>query len=154
LSAPRWLTALLRQLAEEAPECLLLVAPAAHPLATTLGRTLPAARIDVAANFAQLPAQRYPTALVAEALEQLEPAAAREMLAALRDRLAAHVLVLIDGERAPLDEQELRALGYRILARDGTQLLCGFDLYDYKDRPDWLNAQSWAHPERWDQFRW
>lgn len=151
---PGWLAALLHQLGDGAPTRVLLVAPAAHPLRAALQARLPGARIDAAPDAARLPAHRYELAVVAETLEALPAAAARELLAALRDRLAAHVVLWLDTGRAAMDESDLRALGYRIHARDGAQLLCGFDLQDYKDRPDWLNPRQWAHPERWDKFRW
>ena len=153
MSDPAWLDALLGRLADEAPARVLLVAAPDHPLRAALAARVPNAALDVAAADA-LPAQRYEVALVAATLEALAPAAARELLAALRDRLAAHVVLWLDTARAPVDEEALRALGYRILARDGTQLLGGFDLYDYKDRPDWLNAKYWAHPELWEKYRW
>lgn len=153
-ATPGWLAALLRQLGDGAPDRVLLVAPAAHPLRAVLQARLPAARIDVAPDPARLPPERYPLAIVAETIEPLDAAAARELLAALRDRLAAHVVLWVDIGRAPVPESELRALGFRIHARDGAQLLCGFDLQDYKDRPDWLNPRQWAHPELWDKFRW
>jgi hypothetical protein len=133
---------------------VLLVAPPSHPLATALRARLPATRLDQAADPARLPAQRHALALVAATLEGLPAADARVLLAALRDRLAGHTLLWVDASRSPLPESELRGLGFRIHARDGAELLCGFDLFDYKDRPDWLNPDRWAHPERWDKFRW
>lgn len=99
-------------------------------------------------------ARRYAVALVAGTLEALPAADARALLAALRDVVAAHVVVLVDLEQAPLDETALRALGFRPHARDGAAALFGFDLYGYKDRPDWLGPRHWAHPELWDRFRW
>ena len=30
------------------------------------------------------------------------------------------------------------------------ELMFEFRLHDYKQRPDWLNARYWAHPERFD----
>lgn len=29
-----------------------------------------------------------------------------------------------------------------------------FNLFDYKPRPHWLNADYWANPENWDKYRW
>lgn len=29
-----------------------------------------------------------------------------------------------------------------------------FNLFDYKPRPQWLNAHYWANPENWGKFRW
>jgi hypothetical protein len=149
--APGWMEGLLRQLEAEAPAEALLLAPPADPLAPLLRRRL--ARTQL--THAQRPgAARHALALVAHTLEPLPKADARALLAALRDRLAPHVLVWIDLDRAPLDEAALRALAYRLHARDGAQALFGFDLYGYKDRPDWLSPQHWAHPELWDRFRW
>lgn len=38
---------------------------------------------------------------------------------------------------------------------DHTDLIAWqFNLYDYKPRPNWLNAHYWANPENWDKFRW
>lgn len=152
---PAWLGALLHRLAAGAPEDLLLLAPEGHGVCALLAAHLPRTAITLVAEPAPLPpARRHAAALVVGTLEVLAPQPARELLAALRDRLASHVLVALDLARAPLPEGELRALGYRLLARDGDVALFGFDLYDYKDRPDWLNAKFWAHPERWDKFRW
>ncbi|MEC9444900.1 MAG: DUF6231 family protein, partial [Pseudomonadota bacterium] len=29
-----------------------------------------------------------------------------------------------------------------------------FNLYDYKQLPNWLNADYWANPENWGKHRW
>lgn len=145
---PDWLEALLREVTASVPKRALLLAPRGHPLATALRARL--AALDEAAA----PATRYDLALVAGVIEPLPLADARALLADLRDRAAAHTVLWLDASRSALREDGVRALGFRVLARDGAQLLCGFDLADYKDRPDWLNAKHWAHPERWDRFRW
>jgi len=142
---------LLARLAAEAPAEALLLAPPDDPLAPALRRRLANTRL----THAQQPGgERHALALVARTMESLAAADARALLAALRDRVAPHVVVWLDLERSPLDESVLRALAYQLHARDGAQALFGFDLYGYKDRPDWLSPQHWAHPERWDKFRW
>lgn len=76
-------------------------------------------------------------------------------LAALRDLHAGAVLAVAEQD-APLSDAGWRALGFtthRRDARTGTALQ-GFNLYDYKQRPDWLNARNWANPELWDVYRW
>lgn len=153
---PRWLDALLRQLAAGAPERAVLLAPEGHPIVEVLRQRLPQVRVRRAAppDPAEVPAERLPLVVVAGLLERMAAAAARELLAALRDRQAQHTILWVDLERSPLPEAELRALGFRVHARDGAHLLCGFDAYDYKDRPDWLNPRHWAHPELWDRYRW
>ncbi|WP_019673061.1 DUF6231 family protein [Psychrobacter lutiphocae] len=41
------------------------------------------------------------------------------------------------------------------LATQSTIINCWqFNLYDYKARPDWLNAKYWANPENYDKYRW
>ena len=132
----------------------MLVAPQRHPLAATLRERLRGTALAHVPAEGALPAQRYALALVAGTLEALPAGDARALLAALRDRIAGHVVVLADLARSPLREAELRALGFRPHARDGDAAVFGFDLYGYKDRPDWLGPQHWAHPELWDRFRW
>jgi len=151
--APRWLEPLLRQLEAEAPADTLLLAPDDHPLTETLRRRLPGTALTTAAP-GDLPDRRFALAIVVETLESLPEADARVLLAGLRDLKARHVVLLADLARSPLTESALRALGFHLHARDGGQTLFGFELYGYKDRPEWLSPSHWAHPERWDKFRW
>ena len=65
-------------------------------------------------------------------------------LACIRDSAADRVLLWND--RASL--AALLALGFRRLEK--TPDFFVFDLYDYKKRPDWFNADKFAHPHRWD----
>ena len=153
MKSPGWMEQLLRQLEGEAPADALLLAPPDHPLGAALRRRLPATALTEAAPDA-LPARRFALALVVDTLESLPAPDARALLAALRDVEAPHVVLLVDLARAPLSETELRALGFHLHARDAQQALFGFELFGYKDRPEWLSAQHWAHPELWDKFRW
>lgn len=75
-----------------------------------------------------------------------------QALARLRDLLAQRILLITRDE----DELATRllSLGYRILGRNSGQLAAGFDLHDYKQCPEWLNARHWANPENWGRFRW
>lgn len=76
-------------------------------------------------------------------------------LAALRD-LYAEGIVAIANTECPLPPPQWRALGFRPWWHDADSgiTLQGFNLYDYKQRPDWLNAKYWANPELWDVYRW
>jgi hypothetical protein len=67
------------------------------------------------------------------------------LLAYLRDCAGARVL--LHSESAALSA--LLAMGFRRL--DGLPCWYVFDLFDYKKRPDWFNAEHFAHPHRWDQ---
>lgn len=141
---------MLKQIAAEAPDDCLLLAPAGHPLHSALAAQAPSCRLlrEISENT------RVSLALLAGTLETLAADEARQLLATLRDRAARHSLLWVDLACSPLSETELRALGFRLHAQDGAQALFGFDLFDYKDRPDWLNPRHWAHPERWDRERW
>ena len=110
--------------------------------------TLPLRLTELAAR----PVRRHALAIVADLLPE---AMAREhdaILARLRDVLAERVLVMAP-QQAALTTR-LTALGYRMLVRTSQTLIASFDLYDYKQRPTWLNAEHWANPQQWDRFRW
>ncbi|MEM7255780.1 MAG: DUF6231 family protein [Pseudomonadota bacterium] len=66
------------------------------------------------------------------------------MLATLRDTAGARLIVTSNR----LSLTGALALGFRRLRH--TPGLYVFDLYDYKSRPEWFNAQHFAHPQRWD----
>lgn len=151
--APAWLGPLLHQFVANAPGRALLLMAESHPLATALIERLPQCDFTFALD-ARSVTDAYPLAVVAGLVETLERSGAQQLLATLRDRAAMHTVLWLDLARSPLTENDLRALAFRVHARDGTQLLCSFDLQDYKDRPDWLNARHWAHPELWGKFRW
>lgn len=76
-----------------------------------------------------------------------------QLLARLRDQLAARVLVLT-APPVDLPNTELMALGYCHLPDQGRWVVHEFDLHHYKERPDWLNADHWSNPQRWDKERW
>lgn len=66
------------------------------------------------------------------------------LLAFVRDCASGRVLLFSES----IVLAELLALGFRRF--DNTQGLYVFDLFDYKKRPDWFNADHFAHPHRWD----
>lgn len=81
----------------------------------------------------------------------------------LRDLFAEQSVMFL----SPLNSrQTLSGLGYILASApvkesadassdNETQILCWqFNLYDYKQRPDWLNAKYWANPENFDKYRW
>ena len=121
-------------------------APQQAPVAESITLKLSLTELDAR------PIRRHALAIVADPL----PAAmAREhdaVLARLRDVLAERVLVMAP-QQAALTTR-LTALGYRMLVRTSQTLIASFDLYDYKQRPTWLNAEHWANPQQWDRFRW
>lgn len=99
---------------------------------------------------AMSPADHAQLALVKDALDGLDAAQARALLARARDFIAPRIIVIADAHCA-LARLDFLALGYETLASDkaGRITLYQFDMATYKQVPDWLNARYWAHPERW-----
>lgn len=98
---------------------------------------------------------RYALAVLTDALPQLPRPQAAHVLAHLRDVSACYLLVALTSNSA-WGQHDMLSLGLSALDssyRDGTQLY-EFNITDYKQRPEWLNAQHWANPERWDAERW
>ena len=121
-------------------------------------------------NQRQLP-ERYELAcfwlptLSPELLQQYIP-----LLMRYRDLYAAHLLIALDGTL------DLKAYGFTpfdILHEPSLEMnttdqteqplsakssasarLWQFNLYDYKQLPNWLNADYWANPENWGKHRW
>lgn len=100
-----------------------------------------------------------------ELLQQYIP-----LLMRYRDLYAAHLLIALD------DTLDLKAYGFTpfdILHEPSLEMnttyqtkqplsvkssasarLWQFNLYDYKQLPNWLNADYWANPENWGKHRW
>lgn len=74
----------------------------------------------------------------------------------LRDLFSEQSLLLT---YTPSSELNFASLGYIPLTIETPDELPDliswqFNLYDYKQRPDWLNAKYWANPENFDKYRW
>ena len=121
--------------------------------------------------FHQPVSERYTLAcfwlptLSLELLQQYIP-----LLMRYRDLYAAHVLIALD------DTVDLKAYGFTpfdVLSEQNLEdtvinkaksslsdtssdsaTLWQFNLYDYKQLPNWLNADYWANPENWGKNRW
>lgn len=101
--------------------------------------------------------------LSAELLPQYIP-----LLMRYRDLYAAHLLIAIDSTIdlkaygfTPfdiLDQPSLKANSTNdidlSLPATSSPTLWQFNLYDYKQLPNWLNADYWANPENWGKHRW
>lgn len=71
-------------------------------------------------------------------------------LTRLRDLLARQVLVLTH----PTHTQRLRELGFSCIEDLGDWQIWQFNIWQYKQTPDWLNAKYWANPENFGKYRW
>lgn len=101
--------------------------------------------------------------LSAELLPQYIP-----LLMRYRDLYAAHLLIALDSSIdlkaygfTPfdiLDEPSVKVTGSSAiddsLPDASLPTLWQFNLYDYKQLPNWLNADYWANPENWGKHRW
>jgi len=107
--------------------------------------------------------RRHDFGLVAGFLEQVDKETGNAVLARLRDVLVRRLCVVVEdphGEdrEARWSNAEMAAFGFSFLGRfkiQGRDLeLYGFDIANYKQTPEWLNARHWANPERWNKDRW
>lgn len=95
-----------------------------------------------------------------ELLQQYIP-----LLMRYRDLYAAHLLLALD---STIDLKAYGFTPFNILNDQSLEFdhsdptksaissatLWQFNLYDYKQLPNWLNADYWANPENWDKRRW
>lgn len=95
-----------------------------------------------------------------ELLQQYIP-----LLMRYRDLYAAHLLLALDSTIdlkaygfTPFDILNDQSLefdhGDPTKSAISSATLWQFNLYDYKQLPNWLNADYWANPENWDKRRW
>jgi len=160
MSAP-YAAEIERALQAVRPRSLLAVGAAAADVLAPFSRqadcrylTLPTPDADPLANQG-----RFDLALVSTGAEAGVKAPLLHLLAALRDRYAQYLYVALETPaRAGLTHTDFLALGMRHVADYGgaatTHALYAFNIVDYKNTPDWLNDQHWAHPELFDKFRW
>lgn len=108
--------------------------------------------LEIQGQLCTATAQGIPTqlALVKDALNDLDAAHARTLLARVRNFVSPRIIVIAD-KRCVLTRLDFLALGYETLGADEVEpiALYLFDMATYKQVPDWLNARYWAHPERW-----
>ena len=107
--------------------------------------------------------RRHDFGLVAGFLEQVDQETGSAVLARVRDVLVRRLCVVVEDPQGEDREvqwsnAEMAALGFSFLGRfeiEGCGLeFYGFDIANYKQTPDWLNARHWANPERWNKDRW
>ena len=76
----------------------------------------------------------------------------------MRNLNASRVAVLVDLEASNWQETDFFALAMQNserFQREGQTLtLYTYDLHEYKQVPDWLNAKFWANPENFGKYWW
>lgn len=121
------------------PQCQLLHASAPHEDPTLL-------------------AERYDLVIVADCLEHLPLRQGRELLGGLRNFNTSRLAVLVDLAASDWQATDFYALALQAserFAREGQVVtLFSYDLHDYKQVPDWLNARFWANPQNFGKYWW
>ena len=123
----------------------------AHPqvtIATTAPGPLPA----------ELAAQRFDLALLVDCLEHLPNRTGLELLGGIRNLNASRIAVLVDLGACDWKDTDFFSLalqaGERFQRDEQVLTLFTYDLLDYKQVPDWLNARFWANPENFGKYWW
>lgn len=153
--------ALAALLDHHAPQRLLLVGASDLPAVQAFQAAHPEIEVfkaDAEALPADLALQRFDLALVVDCLEHLPKRAALQLLGGIRNLNASRIAVLVDMQACDWQETDFFALALQAsesFQRDQQTLnLFTYDLRDYKQVPDWLNAKFWANPENYGKYWW
>ena len=153
--------ALAALLERYAPERLLLVGAADLPALAAYCQTHPqaqVARCPAGPLPAELAGRRFELAILADCLEHLPKRTGLELLGGIRNLNASRLAVLVDLAACGWKETNLFALGLQASERfqrdEQILTLFTYDILDYKQVPDWLNAKFWANPENFGKYWW
>ena len=143
------------------PQRLLVVGASSFPALAAYQAAHPEALVAQAPPGAlpeHLAAQRFDLALIIDCLEHLPKRTGLELLGGIRNLNASRLAVLADLAACDWKETDFFALALQnseSFQRDDQILtLFTYDLREYKDVPDWLNARFWANPENFGKYWW
>ncbi|MNZ61773.1 hypothetical protein D3C78_798740 [compost metagenome] len=144
-----------------APKRLLLVGASGIPAVEAFRAAHPDCQLAEAPAGplpADLAAQRYDLALLADCLEHMPRREALQLVGGIRNLNSSRVAVLVDLNAAGTSETDFFALAMQASERfqrdQQTLTLFTYDLHEYKQVPDWLNAKFWANPENFGKYWW
>ena len=153
--------ALAALLARYTPERLLVVGSRKLPAINAFIQAHPhchVAHAEAGALPADVAAQRFDLALIVDCLEHLPKRAGLELLGGIRNLNASRLAVLVDLQACEWQETDFFALALQASERfqrdEQTLNLFTYDLLEYKQVPDWLNAKFWANPENFGKYWW
>lgn len=102
--------------------------------------------------------QRFDIAVFGDCLEHLDKHEGQRLIGSVRNLNASRIAVLVDLAASDWRETDFFALALQVNGRfhRGEQALTlfGYDLLEYKQAPDWLNAKFWANPENFGKYWW
>ncbi|MCY1413464.1 hypothetical protein D3C76_592930 [compost metagenome] len=144
-----------------APKRLLLVGASGIPAVEAFRAAHPDCQLAEAPAGplpADLAAQRYDLALLADCLEHMPRREALQLVGGIRNLNSSRVAVLVDLNAAGTSETDFFSLAMQASERfqrdQQTLTLFTYDLHEYKQVPDWLNAKFWANPENFGKYWW
>jgi hypothetical protein len=153
--------ALAALLDHQAPQRLLMIGAQAFPALQAFQEAHPDSQVSHAlpgALPASLAAQRFDLALAVDCLEHLPKRQGLELLGGIRNLNASRIAVLADLNACGWQDTDFYSLALQVserFARDEQVLtLFTYDLREYKQVPDWLNARFWANPENFGKYWW
>lgn len=144
-----------------APNRLLLVGASDLPALAAFQDAHPDSQLAHAAAGplpADLAAQRFDLALIADCLEHLPKRTGLELLGGIRNLNASRLAVLVDLNACGWQSTDFFAMALQASERfqrgEQTLTLFTYDLREYKQVPDWLNAKFWANPQNFGKYWW
>ncbi|MFQ6346935.1 DUF6231 family protein [Pseudomonas sp. R11F] len=144
-----------------APKRLLLLGASQLPALDAFKQAHPDTQVFCAAPGSlppELAAQRFDLALVVDCLEHLSKPQGLTLLGGIRNLNASRIVVLVDLSVCGWKETDFFSLalqaGERFQRDEQVLTLFTYDLLDYKQVPDWLNARFWANPENFGKYWW
>lgn len=153
--------ALAALLEQHAPSRVLYVGRSDLPALDAFAQAHPDSHLVRTASVplpAEVSACRYDLALVADCLEHVPKRDGLQLLGGVRNLNASRMAVLVDLNAAGWQPTDLFALALQASERfqreDQTLTLFTYDLLQYKQVPDWLNAKFWANPQNFGKYWW
>ncbi|SDF24770.1 hypothetical protein D16iCDA_06020 [Pseudomonas seleniipraecipitans] len=144
-----------------APERLLLIGASEQPAVSAFRQAHPTSLIahaEAGSLPATLAGQRFDLAIVVDCLEHMPKRDGLQLLGGIRNLNASRMAVLVDLQAANWKDTDFFALALHVserFTRDEQILsLFTYDLMEYKQAPDWLNAKFWANPENFGKYWW
>ena len=142
------------------PQRLLLVG-SRFPALDAFAQAHPQASITVAGPGplpVDVAAQRFDLALLVDCLEHLPKRTGLELLGGIRNLNSSRVAVLADLPACGWEETDFFSLALSVSERFQREQqvlsLFTYDLREYKQVPDWLNARFWANPQNFGKYWW
>jgi DNA-binding transcriptional LysR family regulator len=153
--------ALAALLAQHAPQSLLVIGSDQLPALQAFLAAHPECRYAHAPAGelpAELAAQRFDLAIFVDCLEHLNKRSGLQLLAGVRNLNASKLAVLVDVSACDWQLSDFYSLALQAseqFQRDQQMLtLFTYDLREYKQVPDWLNAKFWANPQLFGKYWW